>query len=271
MAAFDETKNYMHIGITGGRGTLGKILQAQLASAGAPFDCFRGDVCRPEELRAWLQAGEFDAVVHFAALVPTQAVQANPARAFQVNVGGTANLVAEMGSLARKPWLFYASSSHVYRPQSSPIPETAPVAPINPYGLSKRLGEQVVEASAAAAGVPYCIGRIFSFYHPSQTGSFLYPSLQRRFAAEDLSQPFRLFGAEDVRDLSLADDLVGHVRALLAKQATGLVNIGSGRGTKIGDFVQSVAPRPLSIVNASDVPATSLVADTARLRHILGT
>lgn len=260
----------MRIGITGGRGTLGKILQAQLSAAGLAYDCFPGDVCRPEDLRAWLQAGGFDAVVHFAALVPTQSVQANPARAFQVNVGGTANLVAELGALPRKPWLFYASSSHVYQPQAAPILETAPVAPINPYGLSKRLGEQVVEASAAAAGVPYCIGRIFSFYHPTQTGSFLYPSLQRRFASEDLTQPFRLFGAEDVRDLSLADDLVAKVRALLARQATGLVNIGSGQGLKIRDFVQSVAPRPLQIVNASEGTPTSLVADISRLRQILG-
>lgn len=260
----------MRIGITGGRGTLGRILQAQLSADGLAYHCFPGDVCRPEELRVWLQAGHFDAVVHFAALVPTQSVQANPARAFQVNVGGTANLVAELGALSRKPWLFYASSSHVYQPQAAPILESAPVAPINPYGLSKRLGEQVVEASAAAAGVPYCIGRIFSFYHPTQTGSFLYPSLQRRFAAEDLTQPFRLFGAEDIRDLSLADELVAHIRSLLVKQATGLVNIGSGRGTKISDFVQSLAPRRLEIVNASEGSPTSLVADTARLRQLLG-
>ncbi|MCX6917983.1 MAG: GDP-mannose 4,6-dehydratase [Verrucomicrobia bacterium] len=260
----------MRIGITGGRGTLGKILQEQLSADEMAFDCFAGDICRPEDLRAWLQAGTFDAVVHFAALVPTQSVQANPARAFQVNVGGTANLVAELGALAKKPWLFYASSSHVYQPQAAPISESAPVVPINPYGLSKRLGEQVVEASAGAMGVPYCIGRIFSFYHPTQTGSFLYPSLQQRFATEDLAQPFRLFGADDIRDLSLADDLVAHIRSLLAKQATGLVNVGSGRGTKISDFVQSLAPLRLQIVNASEGTPTSLVADTSRLRQLLG-
>ena len=50
----------MRIGITGGRGTLGKILQAQLATEGLAYDCFAGDVCRPEELRAWLQAHPFD-------------------------------------------------------------------------------------------------------------------------------------------------------------------------------------------------------------------
>ena len=61
----------MHVGITGARGTLGRILQAQLGAAGVRFDCFAGDVCRPEELRAWLLSGGFDAIVHFAALVPT--------------------------------------------------------------------------------------------------------------------------------------------------------------------------------------------------------
>ncbi len=261
----------MRIGITGGRGTLGKLLQAQLSAAGSLHDCFSGDICRAEELRAWLQAYRFDAIVHLAALVPTQSVQANPAHAFQVNVGGTANLIAELSPLPQKPWLFYASSSHVYNPQSAPISESAPVAPINLYGLSKRLGEQVVEASAEAAGVPYCIGRIFSFYHPSQSGSFLYPSLQRRFATENLAQPFRLFGADDVRDLSRADEVVTKVRALMNKQATGIVNIGSGHGTKIGDFVQSLAPRILQIVNASEGSPSSLVADISRLRQILGT
>jgi UDP-glucose 4-epimerase len=68
----------------------------------------------------------------------------------------------------------------------------------------------------------------------------------------------------------LADDLVAHVRALMGKRATGLVNIGSGRGTKIGDFVQSLAPRRLEIINASEGSPTSLVADTARLRQLLG-
>ena len=259
----------MRIGITGGRGTLGRILRGQLAAAGLEGDAFAGDVCRMEELAAWLDAGRFDAVLHFAAVVPTQAVQANPARAFQVNVGGTANLVAALAALPHKPWLFYASTSHVYRPSSAPLREDARVAPVSLYGLSKRMGEQVVEASAPAAGIEWCVGRLFSFYHESQTGTFLNPTLRQRFATEDLAQPFALFGADDVRDLSPAEDLVAHILALARRRATGLVNIGSGQGTRIEDFVRSLAPRPLTIVKASAAPATSLVADVTRLRQIL--
>lgn len=260
----------MRIGLTGGRGILGRIAIQQLLTRGHEVSSFAGDVCDLPALQAWAAEARVDAVLHFAAVVPTQTVQADPARAFRVNVGGTANLVSALAACDRKPWLFYASSSHVYRPQPEPLREDAPVSPINPYGLSKRMGEQVVETSAGPAGLPWCVGRIFSFYHPDQAGSFLYPMLRRRFETEDLAQPFPLYGVDDVRDLSLADDLVAAIVELTERQAPGIINIGSGRGTRIADFVQSMAPRPLQIVPASTVTPTSLVADTTRIRQIIG-
>lgn len=260
----------MRIGLTGGRGILGRIAIKQLTERGHEVSSFTGDVCDLPALQAWTLDAQAEAVLHFAAVVPTQTVQADPARAFRVNVGGTANLVSALAASGRKPWLFYASSSHVYRPQPEPLREDAPVNPINPYGLSKRMGEQVVEISACPASLPWCVGRIFSFYHPEQTGSFLYPTLQRRFANDDLAQPFPLHGVDDVRDLSLANDLVAAIVELAERKATGLVNIGSGRGTRIADFVQSLAPKPLKIIPASTSVPTSLVADISRLRQILG-
>jgi UDP-glucose 4-epimerase/GDP-4-dehydro-6-deoxy-D-mannose reductase len=259
----------MRFGLTGGRGILGRIAVKQLAERGHEANVFTGDVCELQTLQAWVQQVQFDAVLHFAAVVPTQVVQNDPARAFRVNVGGTTNLISALTASCSKPWLFYASSSHVYRPQQAPLREDAPVSPINPYGLSKRMGEQVVESSTNAAGIPWCIGRIFSFYHSEQTGSFLYPTLRHRFATEDLSQPFPLHGLDDIRDLSPADDVVTKIIALAERQASGIINIGSGNGIKIRDFVQTHAPQPLRIVPASSSPATSLVADVSRLRQFL--
>lgn len=249
---------------------MGRIAIKQLLSRGHEVSSFAGDVCDLPALQAWAADARAEAVLHFAAVVPTQTVQADPARAFRINVGGTANLVSALAACGRKPWLFYASSSHVYRPQPEPLREDAPVSPINPYGLSKRMGEQVVETSAGPAGLPWCVGRIFSFYHPEQTGSFLYPTLLRRFASEDLTKPFPLHGVDDIRDLSLADDLVAAIADLTERQAAGIINIGSGRGTRIADFVQSQAPQPLNIVPASTGTPTFLIADTTKLRQILG-
>ena len=258
----------MYVGITGGSGVLGKILQAQLAANGHRVDCFSGDVREGREISTWLEGRRFDAIIHLAAVVPTQEVQAGPARAIHVNVGGTINLLVAAAA-SGQPWIFYASSSHVYQPQPAPLSETAPTAPTHPYGLSKLMGEQVLVAAAEAAGLSCCIGRIFSFYHHSQVGSFLYPSLLRRFATEDLDLPFPLIGAEDVRDISPAEELVAHIVALAEKRATGVFNIGSGVGTRIADFAQAHAPHPLRVVAASTAPPTSLVADISRLRKFL--
>ena len=259
----------MRIGITGGKGILGRIAQKKLLHRGHEVSLFDGDICDLPALQEWIKNSQPEAVLHFAAVVPVQSVQADPARTFRVNVGGTANLVSALESYSPQPWLFYASSSHVYRPQSQPLREDALVSPINIYGVSKRMGEQVVELSANSKGLPWCIGRIFSFYHPEQTGTFLYPALQRRFVTEDLGQPFLLHGMEDVRDISLADDLVESIILLAEKRASGIINIGSGSGTRIADFVQSLAPRPLTIIPASPSEPTKLVADISKLRQIL--
>jgi nucleoside-diphosphate-sugar epimerase len=259
----------MLIGLTGSRGILGRISSGQLVQRGHEVDPFVGDICDLVALQSWATGKKFDAVMHFAAIVPTQVVQSDPALAFRVNVGGTANLISAFNKAEGKPWIFYASSSHVYRPQLEPIAENAIISPMNAYGLTKRMGEQVIEHSSAAAKLPWCIGRIFSFYHPEQKGSFLYPTLQKRFATENLNEPFVLHGMNDVRDLSLADDLVAIIIGLAEKRATGIVNIGSGRGTRISDFVQSLAPKPLQIIPASTGTPTSLVADTTRLSQIL--
>jgi nucleoside-diphosphate-sugar epimerase len=259
----------MLFGITGGRGTLGKILQTKLQARGLAMSLFEGDVCDSQALVDWLQKAQPQCVIHFAAMVPTQSVQQHPEKAKQVNVGGTENLVKAMGTCASKPWLFYASSSHVYRAQSTPIKESDPIEPLSLYGQTKWGGEQAVQSLAPAVQLKFCIGRIFSFYHASQQGSFLYPTLQRRLATEDLTQPFKLMGADDVRDLSNAEDIVEQVLQLAQLKAEGVYNLGSGKGTKIRDFVQAQAPCALKIENATPGAPSSLVADMTRLRQRL--
>ena len=145
----------MRIGLTGGRGILGRIAHKQLLARGHEVNAYAGDVCNLPAMQAWAADARADAVLHFAAVVPTQTVQADTARAFCVNVGGTANLITALAEGPKKPWVFYASSSHVYRPQAEPLSENSPVSPLNPYGLSKRMGEQVVETSVRAACASY--------------------------------------------------------------------------------------------------------------------
>jgi nucleoside-diphosphate-sugar epimerase len=258
------------IGITGGSGTLGRLLSARLAGGSVPCSCFPGDVRSAAELQEWVERARPDRVVHLAARVPLEQVAADPLTAFDVNVSGTANLLRALAGLPEVPWLFYASTSHVYRSTDSPIGEDGEVRPQNVYAETKWLAEQVVEFHVRRGHVRACIGRIFSFYHPSQAPPFLYPSIVERLARHDPRAPFPLRGGNSVRDLSNAEQVVDAILRLAERESEGIVNIGSGVGTTIADFVRSLAGGELAIEVAQDEPVTALVADVARLRSLTG-
>lgn len=256
------------IGLTGATGVLGKIFCNKFNSCCADFVTYSKDICDYESVYEWIAKNKIDKLIHLAAMVPTSFVKDNPLRAYEVNVSGTINLLKAFGAMpAVNKWLFYASTSHVYKHSDVPLREDGLIAPVSLYGKTKHMAEEVI-LDAAPTDMKVCVGRIFSFYDESQVGSFLYPSLRRRFETEDLMQPFLLRGAESVRDFLPATKVVEIILDLMAREGEGVFNIGSGKGTTIGEFAQKISPVPLSIV--SDGASDCLIADVHKLYDFLG-
>lgn len=258
----------MHIGITGAKGVLGKILASKLIDFGCKVFPFEGDVRDRNSLKEWIRKG-YDAIFHLAAVVPVNLVEANPLRAYSVNVGGTINILEEVSSLENIPWLFYASSCHVYKSSDVPLAENSPVCPVTLYGETKWMAERICFNSYKSNNIPICMGRIFSFYHDTQKKPYLYPTIKERLANEDLALPFELKGADSIRDFLNAEEVVDILLKLMDKKAVGVVNIASGRGIKVKDFVQQFSENELNIINTDD-NVNILVADTSRLTSIIG-
>jgi nucleoside-diphosphate-sugar epimerase len=255
----------MRIGVTGSQGVLGCILTTLVPHA----DCFKGDIRKREDVLKWLDSKSFDALFHFAAVVPVNEVKEDPFRAYEVNVGGTLNLLSALRDKGLSPWILYASSSHVYQGSNSPIKEEHPIQPQNLYGETKYGGERVCEMFRDSYQAKICIARIFSFYHFTQKIPFLFPSILQRFESEDLTQPFFLRGAKSQRDIQNAEDVVKQLLKLMEKQFVGTVNVGSGRGVTIEEFVQKMAPCPLQIESDPNEVHTTLIADTSKLNEIM--
>ncbi len=257
------------IGITGATGVLGRIICAKLAKELVTFSAFKGDIRNTEKVKEWLMSDTFDAIIHFAALVPTYTVDKEPIKAVDVNMNGTLNLFKALKDTPYKPWFFYASTSHVYKSSIDPIKETDSIEPINFYGVTKLMGEKIVDSCAREAGIEYCIGRIFSMWHSTQAKEFLYPSIQKRLAEEDLSAPFKLRGGNNIRDLSNAEEIVDKVLLLYNRKSTGIYNIGSGNGITIKDFIQSFSSVKLNFEIDMTEPVNVLVADIAKFNNIV--
>jgi len=254
-----QNKNIL---ITGATGVLGQLICNQLESAHTLYK-LKGDICDRQSVIDSIP-NNLDIVIHLAAIVPTSTVDENPIRAFDVNVGGTINLITALQNQKNPPFLFYASTSHVYKSNDQQICENSTIEPVSLYGKTKHLAEAVVTSAYPS---DFCIGRIFSFYHETQTGGFLYPTIKKRLAKENLNQPFDLYGADSIRDFLPAEIVCKYIALLCLKNKAGVYNIASGQPTIISDFVQQLTRKKLHINKKGK--SDTLIANIDKLKAVL--
>jgi len=255
----------MLIGITGGTGTIGKILVAKLKEQGFNFSCFGKDIRDRDAVFNWIKDARPECIIHLAAIVPVKEVNEHPAIAYSVNIGGTINLIEALELNELKPWFFYASTSHVYKSTLEPITEEHRIEPINTYGFTKLLAENILSEYSGKKLMQLCIGRLFSFYHATQKPFFLYPAIKKRLETENLKEPFKLMGGNSIRDFLNAEEVCDIIISIIEKRPEGIFNVGSGKGIKIKDFVQSLTSEQLEFIIDESEPINYLVADISKL------
>jgi UDP-glucose 4-epimerase len=172
--------------VTGGAGFIGShIAEAYLAAgwevvvlddlsrghqrnvpSGAGF--VRADIRSPEA-RKLLAEGGFTVLNHHAAQIDVRVSVDEPALDASINVVGLANLLEGAGAGGVKRVIFASSGGVVYGdPDVVPTPETAPKAPISPYGVSKLSGEYYLRALAALRGFEAVAMRYANVFGPRQ-------------------------------------------------------------------------------------------------------
>lgn len=169
----------MKIFITGGAGYIGshtvKLLGSQghellildNLSTGHPWALLHGslvecDLGEKSRVRDILGSFRPDAVIHFAASIEVEESVREPLKYYENNVVNTLNLLEAMIALGIRNFI-YSSSAAVYgNPEEIPAMETADLKPINPYGTTKAMVEQVLQDLAAAKDFRYIALRYFN-------------------------------------------------------------------------------------------------------------
>jgi dTDP-glucose 4,6-dehydratase/UDP-glucose 4-epimerase len=138
------------------------------------------------------------------------------------------------------------SSAAVYgNPQTLPIHETHPLAPVSPYGIHKMMAEQICEEFYRFWNVKTCCIRIFSAYGPGLKKQLLW-DISQKLKDEG---PLSLFGTgRETRDFIHIDDLVNLIDVVIRKaQFQGdFINAANGVETSIREIaecmVDEIAP-----------------------------
>ena len=181
-----------------------------------------------------------DAVIHLAA---EPGVSTSWGAGFDVyvrrNVLATQRLL-EAVAAAGIPRLVYASSSSVYGPTNKAVDESARLAPLSPYGVSKLAGETLVGAYAHERGLNAVSLRFFSVYGPRQR-----PDMAAHRFIEALleGEEVEVYGSRvQMRDFTFVKDVAAAVSsALTADFASGtILNIANGTPVGVPDLLHMI-------------------------------
>jgi len=254
------------------------------------FRLVKGDIGDRPMLLSALE--DIDAVMHFAAFINVGESVENPRKYFDNNVRRALNLLDTVMEAGVRRFLFSSTAAVYGNPLTVPIPESAPLCPVNPYGITKLLLEQALQAYESAYGLRFAALRYFNAagaHESGETGEWHDPETHlipsALMAVAGLRPELQLFGDDYptpdgtcIRDYIHVSDLAeAHVLALeyLEKESQSLtLNLGTGQGhsnREVLAMVQQVTGRPLPMKisprRAGDPP--SLVADPTKAEQLL--
>jgi UDP-glucose-4-epimerase GalE len=297
--------------VAGGAGYIGSCTARMLSETGRPVVVFDDLSSGHEEAVVGLPFRNVDlldrpaldeafdafpdirAVLLFAGRISVPESVAFPEIYFRVNLGGALALLDVLVQRGVERIVFSSSAAVYGEPDESPIPESAPLNPVNPYGRIKKQIEEVLHDLGNAGRLHHASLRYFNAsgaerdashgedHHPE---THLIPLAVR--AGLEGGTPFKIFGADyPTPDGSCVRDFV-HVRDLarahllvldrLEEGGPGCTyNLGSGNGYSVRQVVDTVsevlgAEVPLETAPRRPGDPPSLVAGAAKIESELG-
>ena len=304
------TDSKPHILVTGGAGYIGSHTVLALCDAGysvviiddistgcaavVPNDVelIIGDAGDQKLISKILRDFAICGVMHFAGSIIVPESVAEPLKYYSNNTGTSQRLIGCCQEFGIRAFVFSSTAAVYGNPKKIPVSEDSVPAPINPYGSSKLMTEQILTDVAAISDIRYAILRYFNVAgaDPKKRSGQVGPNSTHliKIASEvaiGKRMEMSIFGTDYptpdgtcVRDYIHVSDLASaHVlalRRLFKKEENLLLNCGYGYGYSVREVLQvteRLAGRPLSILKGArrDGDVAELISNSDKIRRIL--
>lgn len=297
----------MRVLVTGGAGYIGSVATAMLLNRGYEVvvldslerghraavpkeaELLHCDLRNADATISSVSGANVEAVLHFAALHLVPESVERPDAYYRTNVSGGINLLDAVKQAGIGKFVFSSTAAVYGVPEISPITEDSPTRPINPYGRSKLMVEQILNDYSERFGFTYAAFRYFNVAGAKgKLGEDHRPETHIiPVAIEALTgkrETFTVFGTDyptddgtAIRDYVHVVDLAeAHILALeKLDQSLGAINLGTRNGFSVNQMVEAVElttdqslPVAYGPRRAGDPP--SRIADSSKARDILG-
>ena len=297
----------MRIFLTGGAGYIGSIATRTLLEAGhqvtvydslvtgykeavpAGAEFIQGDLADSDKLKKALGDSTFDAVMHFAAFIEAGESMIDPPKFYQNNLGNSVNLIDAAVKAGINRFVL-SSTAAVYKSSADPLDEDSPLGPVNVYGHTKLMIEEVLGFYLEIHNLHFAALRYFNAAGalPDQgeahiPESHLIPLVLQVPLGQ--RQDIKIYGTDYptqdgtcIRDYIHISDLVSaHLLALqaLEKEEKLVYNLGNGKGYSVREVIDTareVTGHPIPAEETPRRPGDSprLVASSEKIKRELG-
>lgn len=296
--------------VVGGAGYIGSHMVKHLLKAGHCVTVFdnlstgfadavlggtliRGDLSDGHHVAQILHDGEIEAVFHFASSIQVGESVLHPARYYRNNVVNTLTLLDAMVATGTHHIVFSSTAAVYGEPEQIPIPETHRRAPINPYGRTKSMVEDILGDYHAAYGLNSFALRYFNAAGADPDGELgerhdpethliplvLQTASGRRASMAVFGRDYDTPDGTCIRDYIHVVDLASaHEKALQKLVRDGgryACNLGTGQGYSVAEVIEAterITGYPITVAEKprrSGDPAR-LVADPQTARDLIG-
>lgn len=301
--------NSKNVLVVGGAGYIGSHVSKELLRCGyipVVFDnlchghrwavrygpLFCGDLDDRESLCAAFEEYTPCAVVHLASHIHVRESVENPYKYYHTNLCGTLNLLHVMARYGVRPLVFSSTASVYGEPNYLPIDELHPQMPLNPYGKSKWMVEQLLEDFQRAHGLQFLVLRYFNAAGADPSGEIgeahspethLIPLVIQ--TAMKIRPFLTVYGTDHptpdgtaIRDYVHVTDLarahIAGIHWLLRGGEPLALNLGTGKGYSIREVISSVERLcgqqvPLQFAPRSPADPPILIADASKAQELL--
>jgi UDP-glucose 4-epimerase len=295
----------MHIFVTGGAGYIGSICSEELLNAGHQVTIFdnlseghlaavdpraafiKGDLNNRKEIFSAVKGAGPEAMMHFAANSLVGESMTNPSKYFRNNVSGGLNLLDATVEAGVKKFIFSSTCATYGSPEKIPMDERLPQKPINPYGQSKLMFEQILAWYDKIHGLVHVNLRYFNAAGASQQfgedhrvethliPNILKVALGQREKAEIYGDKYATPDGTCIRDFIHIHDLAAAHMLALGRETSAGYNLGSGEGfsvRQVVDIARKVTGHPIPVVVKEPRPGDPprLVASSHKITSELG-
>ncbi|WP_096015261.1 UDP-glucose 4-epimerase GalE [Campylobacter lanienae] len=255
------------------------------------FEFIKCDLADTALLEEIFSTHKFDAIIHFAAYIEVFESMQNPLKYYLNNTANTANLINLALKFGVKKFIFSSTAATYGEPENGVVCENSQQNPINPYGNSKLMSEQILkDAAAANSDFKFGILRYFNVAGASLDGLIgqNYPNATHliKVATQTITGKranMSIFGRDYdtkdgtcIRDYIHIEDLAdAHLAVLdyLDDNDSDIFNVGYGHGFSVLEVINMAKKISGVDFEVMDAPRrlgdpAILIADSSKLRNL---